>query len=74
MALLPDRPAARRRAPRVLGADRLPRSLEDIYILVTPDGLGDCEFQGPTECALGGDANDGYCGYHAATSMTCPTR
>ncbi len=51
----------------VLDADRLPQSLNDIYFLVTPDGLGSCEDQGPSLCALGGDANAGYCGYHTTT-------
>jgi PKD domain len=56
----------------VLDSDRLPQSLQDIYILVTPDGLGSCEFHGPAECALGGDANDGYCGYHGANDDEVP--
>jgi hypothetical protein len=38
-----------------------------MYLLVTPNGLGDCVQGGPDNCALGGDANNGYCGYHSAT-------
>ncbi len=56
----------------VLAADHLPRRLNDIYFLVMPDGLGSCEFQGPSRCALGGDANAGYCGYHATTVDDVP--
>ncbi len=56
----------------VLDADRLPQSPNDIYFLVTPDGLGSCEYQGPSLCALGGEANAGYCGYHAAMSDEVP--
>lgn len=40
----------------------------DMYIVLTPDRLGDCFTNGPTECALGGPASSstpGYCGYHS---------
>jgi PKD domain-containing protein len=50
----------------VVSADRLPTTGTDIYFLLTPDGLGDCEDGTSTSCALGGSDN-GYCGYHSAT-------
>jgi len=56
----------------VLNADKLPRRLNDIYFLVLPDGLGSCEFHGPSECSLGGSANRGYCGYHSSTVDDVP--
>jgi hypothetical protein len=30
-----------------------------------PNGFASCFDTGPSDCALGGDANAGYCGYHA---------
>jgi hypothetical protein len=48
-------------------ADRLPTGLEDVYFVITPDGFGSCFNSGPLDCADGGDANSGYCGYHTAT-------
>ncbi len=51
----------------VVSADRLPTTGNDIYFLVTPNGLGDCENSGPDNCALGGSASGSYCGYHSET-------
>jgi hypothetical protein len=52
---------------QVIAARRLPTSANDVYFLITPNGLGDCEFSGPTNCALGGSAVGSYCGYHSFT-------
>jgi PKD domain len=52
---------------RVIRAHRLPTGLKDVYVMITPSGLGSCFDSGPTDCADGGDANSGYCGYHSAT-------
>jgi hypothetical protein len=49
---------------RVVNADHLPQTGRDIYFLLTPDGMGSCEFTGPSDCALGGSAPGSYCGYH----------
>jgi hypothetical protein len=51
----------------IVAADHLPNSGRDIYFLVTPNGLGDCETSGPSNCALGGSADGSYCGYHSST-------
>jgi PKD domain len=51
---------------KVVRRRRLPTGPTDIYFLITPNGLGDCEFNGSSSCALGGDAG-GYCGYHSQT-------
>jgi hypothetical protein len=53
----------------VIGVDQLPTAGNDIYFLVTPDGLGDCQMSGPSDCALGGGATGSYCGYHSATAQ-----
>ncbi len=50
----------------VISADRLPTAANDIYFIVTPNGLGDCEDSTSSACALGGSDN-GYCGYHSTT-------
>jgi hypothetical protein len=42
----------------------LPVGLQDVYFLVLPDGFASCLESGPSDCAVGGDANNGYCGYH----------
>jgi PKD domain-containing protein len=55
-----------REIERVVHRNHLPTRATDLYFLVTPNGLGDCEFAGSTTCALGGDVN-GYCGYHSVT-------
>jgi hypothetical protein len=52
---------------RVIREHVLPTGLADVYVMITPDGLGSCFYSGPSECADGGSANDGYCGYHSAT-------
>jgi hypothetical protein len=52
---------------RVIRAHRLATGMKDVYVMITPNGLGSCFGSGPTDCADGGDANDGYCGYHSAT-------
>ncbi len=54
----------------VIAARRLPTGLGEMYIVVTPNGFGDCFEGGPTDCALGGAASSstpGYCGYHSGT-------
>jgi hypothetical protein len=48
----------------VVAVHHLPTGGRDIYFLVTPDGLGSCFGSGPNNCALGGAAASGYCGYH----------
>jgi hypothetical protein len=45
----------------------LPTRRRDVYFLVLPAGLGTCESSGPQNCALGGDADSGFCGYHSST-------
>ena len=58
---------------RVVAANHLPTTSEDIYFLLTPSGLGSCE--NPTtlaltaiNCSLGGSGDGGaYCGYHSVT-------
>jgi hypothetical protein len=52
----------------VVGVDHLPTTDRDIYLLVTPNGMGSCEGAGPSSCALGGDAAGSYCGYHSSNS------
>ena len=51
----------------VTRSDQLPTGPNDVYFLVTPNGLGNCSDAASTSCALGGDAN-GYCAYHSQTS------
>lgn len=50
----------------VVRRHRMPTGTGDVYFLITPNGLGDCEYSGSDSCALGGDIN-GYCGYHSQT-------
>jgi PKD domain len=52
----------------VVAANNLPTSDHDIYILVLPQGLGVCEYSGPTNCALGGTSSGSFCGYHSVTA------
>ncbi len=52
----------------VVADHRLPNELQDVYFLITPDGLGSCEDSTSQACALGGEAT-GYCGYHFSTSQ-----
>ena len=56
-----------REIERVVRGHHLPHGPNDVYFLVTPNGLGDCEFSGSINCALGGEIN-GYCGYHSQTN------
>ncbi len=56
----------------VVDSNRLPETTRDVYLLVLPYGFGNCEFSGPTDCALGGTASGGYCGYHSATPAGLP--
>jgi hypothetical protein len=51
----------------VVHSRHLPHTGHDIYFLLTPNGLGTCEFTGPDDCALGGGTYSGYCGYHSST-------
>lgn len=51
---------------QVVVADHLPRGGNDIYFLVTPNGLGSCIDSTSSSCALGG-SQSGYCGYHSQT-------
>lgn len=51
---------------RVVSADRLPRTANDVYFLVLPNGLGSCTDASSDSCALGGSTS-GYCGYHSET-------
>jgi len=50
-----------------IAAHHLPTAAGDLYMLLTPRGLGSCEMGGPTNCALGGSTLSGYCGYHTNT-------
>jgi PKD domain len=50
----------------VVALHHLPNALQDVYFLVTPNGLGSCEDASSQACALGGSAT-GYCGYHFTT-------
>ncbi len=50
----------------VVRAARLPTGSNDVYFLVTPNGLGDCADSASTSCALGGNVS-GYCAYHQQT-------
>ncbi|MBV9416523.1 MAG: PKD domain-containing protein [Solirubrobacterales bacterium] len=50
----------------VIAVNHLPTTAQDVYFLITPDGLGSCTDAGSTSCALGGGVN-GYCGYHSQT-------
>jgi hypothetical protein len=50
----------------VVAADHLPTTADDVYFLVTPNGLGSCTDASSSSCALGGSVS-GYCGYHSTT-------
>ena len=56
-----------REIEHVIQVRRLPLNEQDVYLLVTPRGLGDCMDSSSTSCALGGSVN-GYCGYHQVTN------
>lgn len=46
----------------------LPAGDRDVYFLITPNGLADCDTSStPASCALGGSSDNGYCGYHSFT-------
>ena len=51
---------------RVVHADHLPFTGNDVYFLVTPNGLGECLDSSSSSCALGGSGT-GYCAYHDQT-------
>ncbi len=53
---------------RVIATDHLPRTSRDLYFLVLPYGFGNCEGVDSMSCALGGEENSGYCGYHSSDS------
>jgi hypothetical protein len=50
----------------VVAVHHLPNKDQDVYFLITPNGLGSCEDSSSQACALGGSAT-GYCGYHFTT-------
>jgi hypothetical protein len=53
---------------QVVAVHHLPVTLGDIYVLVTPNGLADCDTSSvPASCSLGGPDFNGYCAYHSAT-------
>ena len=52
---------------QVISSQNLNTGPNDIYMLITPPGLGSCETTGPTDCALGGKTAGSYCGYHSVT-------
>jgi PKD domain-containing protein len=56
----------------VVSSHHLSHTGHDIYFVLTPNGLGSCEFTGPSDCALGGETYSGYCGYHSSTSDGLP--
>ena len=51
----------------VAASRRLPVGGDNVYLLVTPLGLGSCTDTTPSSCALGGRPG-GYCGYHSVTA------
>lgn len=53
----------------VVSADRLPTGGNEIYFLLTPNGLGSCADSTSTSCALGGSLS-GYCAYHSVSSKS----
>ncbi len=48
-----------------IAAHHLPLAGPDLYILVTPNKMGNCQGTGPANCSLGG-SHMGFCGYHTA--------
>jgi hypothetical protein len=52
---------------RVVSGHRLKERGDDIYLIITPLGLGNCSDSSTASCALGG-TKTGYCGYHSATA------
>jgi hypothetical protein len=53
----------------VVSVNALPREATDIYILVLPNGFGNCTDSSSSSCALGGTTS-GYCGYHSQTAQS----
>jgi len=51
----------------VIEAEHLPNGPPNVYVLLTPAGLGDCQDTASSSCALGG-SRTGYCGYHSWTT------
>jgi hypothetical protein len=49
----------------VIRADHLPRTFRDLYFLVLPNEFGTCTGVSSDSCALGGEGNNGFCGYHS---------
>jgi hypothetical protein len=52
----------------VVGADRLPNTSRDLFILMLPNGFGTCQNGADlNNCALGGQGGSGsFCGYHSS--------
>jgi hypothetical protein len=50
----------------VVAGYHLPRTASDVYLLLTPNGFGNCLDSSSRSCALGG-ADHGYCAYHSQT-------
>jgi hypothetical protein len=57
---------------RVIVVDNLPQTAQEIYFMITPNGLGSCQSSGPETCALGGSTPGSYCGYHSVTPQGVP--
>ncbi|HLJ03686.1 MAG TPA: PKD domain-containing protein [Solirubrobacteraceae bacterium] len=54
---------------QVVSTNAMPRGATDIYILVLPNGFGNCTDSSSSSCALGGTTS-GYCGYHSQTEQS----
>jgi hypothetical protein len=54
---------------QVVSANAMPRGATDVYILVLPNGFGNCTDSSSSSCALGGTTS-GYCGYHSQTAQS----
>jgi hypothetical protein len=52
---------------QVVTAQHWPHGGDNIYVLLTPQGFGDCQDASSSSCALGGP-HSGYCGYHSWTT------
>jgi hypothetical protein len=51
----------------VVRTSHLLTTTDDVYFLVTPNGLGSCTDSTSSSCALGGGVS-GYCGYHSQSA------
>jgi hypothetical protein len=51
----------------VAASRRLPVGGDNVFLLVTPLGLGSCTDESSSSCALGGSSG-GYCGYHSVAA------